>query len=145
MKKIVFSFLLIFGLLIFTHIDVAACTCVRDKIKAKGFSGQIFAVSESNPSYKEIFPKAKVRLLERNGDKDKVIAEVTADENGRFALENIKSGTYILEAFATNFQKVVTIIKIIKASNRKKDELVIGLDPLVMNCCVGYAKVKKSK
>jgi hypothetical protein len=145
MKKIVFSLLLMFASLFFTQIDVVACTCVREEIKAKGFSGQIFAVSESNPSYKEAFPKAKIRLLKRNGDKKVVVAEVMADENGKFALENIKSGTYVLEAFATNFQKVVTVIKITKSSNQKKDELVIGLDALVMNCCVGYAKVQKSK
>ncbi len=136
----------VFGLvfiLLSLSVSTFACTCVRDKIKVKGFTGQIFAVSESNPGYKEKFPGVLVSLSKRNGDKNKLIAFVMADENGKFSLKNIKSGTYILEASAPNFQKIVVEIKIIKGSDQKKDELEIGLEPEVMDCCVGYVKLLK--
>jgi cell division protein YceG involved in septum cleavage len=141
-SKIKVIFILTFTLFLLS-VSTFACTCVQDKIKAKGFTGQIFFAIESNPTYKEIIPKATVRLLKRSSDQDKVIAEVIADENGRFAIENVKTGTYILEVFSPNTQKMVTEIKIGKSSSRKKDELVIGLDPSPTGCCNGYAKVQK--
>lgn len=141
-NKVILFFALIFTLFLLC-VPTPACVCVRDKIKAKGFSGQIFAVSESNPSYKEPLPNATIKLLKRTDDGDKLVVEFVADEKGHFSLENIKTGKYILEADAENYQKVVTKIKIIRSSRGKKDNLEIGLDPLVIECCVGYAKVQK--
>lgn len=67
-------------------------TCVRTKIKAKDFSGQVFAVFELRPNDKEPFPQATIKLLKRTDDGDKFIAEVIADGDGRFSLENVKFG-----------------------------------------------------
>jgi hypothetical protein len=137
------NFLAIVFTIFLLNISVFACTCVRNNLKLKGFRGQVFAVNEAQPDYKEPFPKATVRLLERNDDEEKIIAEVLTDENGKFEIEKFKSGKYILEIFAPNFQKVVTRIKITKSSSRKLDNLVIGLEPS-LDCCVGFAKVEKS-
>ena len=141
MKKIVIALLLVFGLLIFIQVDAIACTCVRDKIKAKGFSGRV--VVQTAPQSKEPLQKALVKLIKRTDDGDKVIATVVTNEEGRFALANVESGKYILEAEAVNFQKVSTEIRIVKGSSQKK-EIEIGLE-VGLTCCAGYATVRKTK
>jgi hypothetical protein len=125
-------------------VSTLACVCVRDKIKAKGFTGQVFAVIESNPNYKEPLPKATIKLLKRTDNGDETIADVVADEAGRFSLENVKAGEYILAADAPNYQAVWTEIKVVRSARRKKDEILIGLAPTI-GCCEGYAKVQKAK
>jgi len=144
MRNILKTFFAVTFTLFLFSISTLACVCVRDKIKANGFSGQVFAVSEANPSYKEPFTQATIKLSKRT-NKLQLILVVTTDESGRFSLENIKAGKYILVADAPNFQAVWTEIKIVRSSSRKKDEIEIGLDPSVMDCCVGYAKVQKAK
>lgn len=141
MKKVIFPLLLGFSLLIFLQNEAAACTCVRDKIKAKGFSGRV--IIQTAPQTKEPLSNAIVKLLKRTDSGDKVIAEVATNEEGRFAIENVESGKYILEAEAVNFQKVSTEIKIVKGSSKKK-ELEIGLE-VGITCCVGYATVRRTK
>ncbi len=138
------TFLAVILTLFLMSVSTFACTCVRTKIKAKGFSGQVFAVIESRPNDKQPFPQATIKLLKQTDDGDKLIAEVVADGNGRFSLENVKAGKYILVADAPNFQAVWTEIKIVRSSSGKKDEIEIGLDPSVTDCCVGYAKVQKA-
>lgn len=122
-----------------------ACTCVRERIKLKGFSGQVFAITRARPDNKEIFPNAEIRLMKDKGNAREIIAFLTTDENGKFSLENVKPGNYVLETSAKNFQTVLTEIKIERASKQKPEELIIGLDPNVMDCCVGYIKIKKRK
>jgi hypothetical protein len=138
--KIIFAVTSIFFLL---SISTYACTCVREKIKVKGFSGQVFAVHESRPDDKQPLPRAVIKLLKRTDDGDKLIAEVVANEKGWFSLTNIQAGKYILEAAAPNFDKVVTEIKIFNSPSRKTDKLEIGLEPGI-TCCGGYAKAQKA-
>jgi 5-hydroxyisourate hydrolase-like protein (transthyretin family) len=123
-------------------VSTLACICVRDKIKAKGFNGRVVYIFNSTLNSKEPITKVTVKLLKRTDDGDKTITEVVTDADGRFAIEKIKSGTYILEAKRENFQTVVTEIKISKSSSKSKDELEIALD-LSLECCAGYAKVQK--
>ncbi len=143
-SKLKAIFAVIFALFLL-NISALACTCTYADIKAKGFSGQVFAAYEKVlPNYKEPLPKATLKLLKRTDDGDKVIAEVVADENGRFSLENVKSGKYFLQVEATNFQYVFVPIKISKGSSRKKDEIFISLAP-ALTCCEGVARVQKKK
>lgn len=71
------------------------------------------------------------------------MAEVVADENGRFSIENVKAGKYFLQAEFTGFASVWVQIKISGASRGKKDKIIIALAP-GLPCCDGYAKVQKS-
>ena len=135
-------FAIIFTLFLFS-VSTLACVCVRDKIKVNGFNGQVFAVSEANPNYKEPFTQATIKLSKPTNTLQ-LIFTVTTDETGRFSLENIKAGKYILEISAPNFYKVVTDIRIVVSSRRKKDVLEIGLEPRI-TCCGGYAKAQKAK
>ena len=143
MRNILKTFFAVTFTLFLFSVSTLACVCVRDKIKANGFSGQVFAVSEANPNFKEPFPQATIKLSKRT-NKLQLILVVTTDESGRFSLENIKAGKYILEASAPNFYKVLTEIRIVVSSSRKKDVLEIGLEPGI-TCCAGYAKVLKAK
>ena len=144
MRNILKTFFAVSFTLFLFSVSTLACVCVRDKIKANGFNGRVFAVSEANPNYKEPFPRATVKLLKRIDDGDKLIAEITTDETGRFSLETVKAGKYILEASAPNFYKIVTEIKIVPSSSRRKDVLEIGLEP-GLECCGGYAKKLEAK
>ncbi len=141
--KIKTIFALTFTLLLFSS-SVFACTCTYSSIKAKGFSGQIFTIAygKQSPDFDSPLPKATVELLKRTEDEDKVVAEVVADESGRFLIENIKSGKYFLRAKSTYFSSVFVQIKISGGSRKKKDKIVIALAP-DLACCEGYAKVQK--
>lgn len=136
--KIFFAVIFILFLL---SVSALACTCIRSTIKSKGFSGQVIAFYKARPN-KDAIPKATVKLLKRTDDGDKVIAKIVIDENGRFSVENIKSGKYILEVEAEHFQTITTLIKISKSSKQKKDEIVVALD-FSLECCEGYARVQK--
>jgi len=113
-------------------------------LKAKGFDGQVIAAYDTRPNDRDPIEKATVKLLKQTDDGDTVIAEAVTDENGRFEVGNIKPGKYILEVRATAFETVATEIKIVKSSNRKADEILVGLQPS-FKCCAGYAKVQKTK
>ena len=113
-------------------------------MKARGFSGQVIAAYDTRPDDRDPIEKATVKLLKRTNNGDKIFAEITTDVNGRFAVENLKPGKYILEVSATHFETVVTEIKVLESSNQKKDELLVGLQPS-LDCCAGYAKVQKTK
>lgn len=145
MTSILKTFFALTFVIVLLDISASACTCSYAEIKAKGFSGQVFAADEKIlPNYKEPLPKATLKLLRRTDDEDQVIAEIVADENGRFSLENVKSGKYLLQVGAMNFQNVFVPIKIVKGSSRKKDEIFISLAP-ALTCCEGVAKVQKAK
>ena len=143
MRNILKTFFAVTFTLFLFSVSTLACVCVRDKIKVNGFSGQVFAVSEANPNHKEPFSQATIKLSKPT-NKLQLIFTVTTDENRRFSLENIKAGKYILEISAPNFYKVVSEIKIVQSSSRKKDTLEIGLEPGI-TCCGGYAKAQKTK
>ena len=138
-------FVVIFTLFLFS-IPALACTCSYDDIKARGFSGQIFSIAYDKqvPDFNNPLPKATLKLLKRTDDEDKVVAEVVADESGRFSLENVKAGKYFLTAEFPGFERVWVQIKISGGSRRKKDKIIIALAP-GLTCCDGYAKVQKSK
>ncbi len=133
-------FVLTFTLFLFC-IPTFACECFHQKIKIKGFSGQVVFPS-TKP--KKPIPNAIVRLSKRTTNGDIAIAEVVTDENGRFDVTDVKSGKYILQTEAKGFYKFSTEIKIIKSSSRKKRELEIGLNVIII-CCDGYANVRKVK
>jgi hypothetical protein len=141
-------FAAIFALFLFS-VSTFACTCVYSDIKAKrSFRGQVFGINlkEKVPDPKNIVPKAMVKLWMRTDEEDTVIAETVADENGRFVLENIKPGKYILDVSYQpyNLQNVAVRIKISRGSSLRKKEIIIGL-PIVPTCCEGYIKVQKAK
>jgi len=142
--KIKTIFALTFTLFLFSS-SAFACTCTYSGIKAKGFSGQIFSIAygKQSPAFNSPLPKATVKLMKRTDDGDKVVAEVIADESGRFSLENVKSGKYFLQAESTHFSYVFVQIKISGGSRKKKDKIVIALAP-GLTCCEGYAKVQKT-
>ena len=143
-SKLKTIFVLAFMLFLFS-VSAFACTCTYSGIKAKGFSGQIFVVTYGKPlpDFDSPIPKATVKLLKRTDDGDKIVAEVIADENGRFSLDNIESGKYFLKAESTHFSSVYVQVKISGGSRRKKDKIVIALAP-GLTCCEGYAGVQKS-
>ena len=117
------------------------CECFPNKIKIKGFSGQVvFPMSKP----KEPIPNATVRLLKQHNGADKIIAEIVTDENGRFAIADVETGKYTLSVEAKGFYKFSTEIKIVKSSGRKKRELEIGLT-VNRTCCDGYASLRKLK
>jgi hypothetical protein len=131
--------------LFLSGVSAFACTCSYEGIKARGFSGQIFSIAYDKqvPDFNNPLPKATLKLLKRTDDEDKLVAEVIADESGRFSLENIKPGKYFLQAEFPTFSYVFVQIKISGGSRRKKDKIVIALAP-GLTCCEGYAKVQKS-
>lgn len=134
-----------FALFLFA-VPALACTCVYSDIKAqKSFRGQVFAaLPKMKPSeMTDPLPNATVKLIKRTDGENVVIAEAVADENGRFMLENIKPGKYILQAHSPTLQDIYVRIKISAGSGRKKDEIVIGL-PLPFTCCEGYIEVRKA-
>ena len=133
-----------FTLFLFS-VSTLACTCSYSDIKAKGFSGQIFSIAYDKqiPDFNSPLPKATLKLLKRTEGEDKVVAEVVADESGRFSLENVKTGKYFLKAEFPNFESVWVRIKISEGSSKRKDKIIIALAP-GLTCCDGYAKVQKS-
>jgi hypothetical protein len=138
----------IFALFLF-GVSAHACTCVYDDIKAEGsFRGQVFGIrrNEKVPDPQNVLPKATVKVWLPTDEEDTVIAQTVADENGRFVLENIKPGNYVLRvSYPQNgLQDVAVTIKISGGSSLKKKEIVFGLPPL-FTCCEGYIKVRKAK
>jgi hypothetical protein len=142
--KLKTTFAVTFTLFLF-NVSAFACTCSYDDIKARGVSGQIFSIAygKQMPDFNAALPNATVKLLKRTDDEDKLIAEVVADENGRFSIEGVKPGKYFLKAESTHYSSVYVRIKISSASPRTKDKIIIGLAP-GLACCEGYAKVQKS-
>ena len=137
-SKLKYIFVVTFTLFLLS-VSIFACTCEREKIKAKGFSGRV--VIQTAPEIKQPLSKAIIKLLKRIDGRDIIVAEVVTDEDGRFAVPNIESGKYILKAEALDFQKLSTEIKIVKGSSRKK-ELEIGLEVAAV-CCAGYFTVRQ--
>ena len=139
---------LIFGVcvtLVLLSIPTFACTCSYDGIKAKGVSGQVFGIShgERKPDFNQALPQATVKLLIQTADDQKIVAEGTADKDGRFSLENIKPGKYFLKIQSEGFSSVFVPIRVSKLSG-KKDQIIIALAP-GLQCCEGYAGVQKSR
>lgn len=122
-------------------ISTLACTCIRDKIKAKSFSGQV--VMQIATQTKEPLVNATVKLIKRTANGDEIIAAIVADGNGRFAVSEVQPGEYVLQAEAPNFQKLSTQIKIVKGSSQKR-EIEIGLE-VAATCCAGYATLRRTK
>jgi hypothetical protein len=133
-------FAVIFTLFLLS-ISTLACTCVRDKIKAENFSGRV--VMQTAPQTKEPLAKVTFKLIKRTDNGDEVFASIVTNENGRFAVPEVKPGKYILQTEAPNFQRLSTEIKIVKGSSRKK-ELEIGLE-VGATCCTGYAILRRTK
>jgi hypothetical protein len=120
----------------------AACVCVRSSLKAAEVRGRVVATYKQRPE--EPIPNATVKLLKCFEDDCQTVAEVTADESGRFSIEGIKSGEYDIVASATHFERVWVKLKVRGKSGNKKKELVFGLEP-GLDCCAGWAKVRKIK
>ena len=131
-------------LLLSKTLAFAVCTCVRGTLKVSHIRGQVVATSNYRPNEEEPIPNANVKVLKcDNGLDCQTVAEVAADENGRFAIEGVKSGRYELKASALNFQAVVVGLKL-QGSRGKKKEIVMALDPS-LDCCAGDAKVRAIK
>lgn len=138
----------IFALFLFS-VSTLACTCVYIPVKAKqSFSGQVFAImpNEKSPDPKNIVPQAAVKLWVHTDEKNTVVAQNIADENGRFVLENVKPGNYVLQVSSPPSRRLGDIyvrIKISPGSSLGKREIIFGLAP-VLACCEGYVKAQKA-
>lgn len=122
-------------------ISTFACTCVRDTITMHGSKGQVFAVTERRPGYREPLPNAVIKLIKVRKGKEKIIAEVAADNMGRFAFDNIKPGNYVLSVSEPRFQTLVTRLILAPEPTRANENLIVGLDP-TLDCCVGWVKTE---
>ncbi len=120
-----------------------SCTCSYDTVNAKGFQGQIFSIRSDQqlPDLQQPLPKAKLTLHKQHKDKEILIAEIIADEKGRFSIETIKPGKYFLRARYPGFTFVFVPIKIKQSMHSLKDIIFIALSP-GDTCCQGYAKVQ---
>lgn len=141
--KFAFGFVL---LLLLLSASALACVCIRDKVKARGFVGRVvFAVSESRANdNEEGLQGVTIKLLQPDGDEEKIVYQIVTDTDGRFKIKDVKPGKYTLVAESLHAIVVATKIKTLKSSRRgRNDELDIGLSPII-ECCAGYAKVRKS-
>ena len=120
----------------------AACVCVRSALKAAEVRGRVLATYKQRPE--EPIPNAAVKLLKCFEGDCQTIAEVTADEGGLFSIEGIKAGEYDIVASATHFERVWVKLKVRGKSGYRKKEIVFGLEP-GLDCCAGWAKVRKIK
>jgi hypothetical protein len=136
----------VFALFLF-GVSTLACTCVHTPIKAgESFGGQIFGIGrdEKAPDPKNFLPGAPVKLWIYTDEENTVVAQTVADENGRFALENVKPGNYVLRVSYPGLEDIAVTVKISRGSSLGKKEIVLGLAP-AFTCCEGYIKVLKTQ
>jgi hypothetical protein len=132
------------SLLLFATMNTSAsatCTCIRGALKAAAVRGRVVATYEQRPE--EPIANATVKVMKCLEGDCQTIAELTADENGRFSIEGIKSGEYEIVASARHFQEIWVKLKVRGRSTDKKEEIVFGLEP-GLACCAGWAKVEKA-
>ena len=150
-NKIKTIFVVVFALLCF-NTSAFACSCIYG-IETNNLTGQIFAVQnldikpKSEPNYEKPIAKARIVLAQRDEaqkNEYKLIAEVFADENGRFSLDNIKPGKYVFNVYASGYEGLSTSLTLSESSNRKLDKIEIALPP-PFYCCRAYVRVKKTE
>ena len=149
--KLKISFATIF-VLFGLSVSAFGCSCMYS-FKADNLTGQVFALQKPQPkqkpelNYEKPVSKAVVRLRQiddtQKGER-KLIAESDVDESGRFSLESIKPGNYILEIYASDYDGLVAFVTVVESSSQKKDKIEIGLPPPA-HCCGAYVKIQKTE
>ncbi len=121
---------------VFLVCDVFPCTINISNIKTSAVYGKV--VDET----KEIIPNAKIQIYKNTEDGKEILAETTADENGRFEIKNFPAGIYMIRAKAEHFTYSFAFMKLKKSSSsRKKREIVITLVPEFD--CSGWIEMQK--
>lgn len=126
----------LFGCTVFVLLfayDAFFCTVNISNIKATAVYGKVIAET------KETIPNAKIQIFKAE-DYDKILAETTTDENGRFEIKNFPSGKYMIRAKAEHFAVSIAFMKLKKnSSNVKNKEIVFTLVPE----CSGWVEMQK--
>ena len=121
-----------------TALDV----CVRKKLKVKVIRGQVVAPWRNT---EEPITNATVKILKWRDEQYHSIAEVKANDQGQFVIENVPSGEYEIEASAIGFSPLQVGLKLSKSSDSKTNkEIIMVLEPKIEGC-PGWAEVRKSK
>ncbi|MCA1592267.1 MAG: carboxypeptidase-like regulatory domain-containing protein [Acidobacteria bacterium] len=118
------------------------CVCVRSPLKEAAVRGRVVATYKQRAE--EPIPNATVKLMKCVEGDCQTITEVTADESGHFSVEGVKPGEYDIVASATHFERVWVKLKVRGRSRDRNKEIVFGLEP-GLDCCTGWAKVRKVK
>jgi hypothetical protein len=112
------------------------CTVDISNIKAEAIYGRVIDETEA------IIPGAKIQIYKSADADEPVLAETTADENGRFEIKNFPAGKYLIRAKAENFAYTTSFLKVTKsASKAKNKEMVFTLVPSV--ACTGWVEMRK--
>jgi hypothetical protein len=132
--------------LILGHASTTWAQCVRTKISADRFVGQVF-VAERDASFGRPISDAIVRLSKLKGDAKINVVSVTTGPDGRFSAE-VDSGKYLFEAYAGDFfDPIVTEIRIKRPQVGPRESfLTVGMG-LTKNSgtdsCEGFVRSSK--
>ena len=110
--------------------EKAASICVIDEIKLRELEGVVLLPN------KIPIPNALVELYERDNHRRK-IAEVKADENGRFKFANVKTGKYAITASYPTLITLHVPVRVTSSKSHQHKEVVITLNGLIGEPCGG--------
>ncbi|HLM01980.1 MAG TPA: carboxypeptidase-like regulatory domain-containing protein [Pyrinomonadaceae bacterium] len=116
--------------------DALTCTVDISSIKAKAIYGKVIA-EDGTP-----VPDALVQIYRNLEEGEVILAEIKADENGRFEMQNFAAGKYMIRAKSNYFAVSIAIIKLKKSSSKVRNrEIVFTLVP--DSRCSGWVEMRK--
>ncbi|HEY6045687.1 MAG TPA: carboxypeptidase-like regulatory domain-containing protein [Pyrinomonadaceae bacterium] len=110
--------------------EKAASICVIDEIKLRELQGVVLLPN------KIPIPDAVLVLYERGNERRK-IAEIKADENGRFKFTKVKTGKYVITASYPTLITRYVPVRVTSSQSHQHKEVVITLNGLIGELCGG--------
>jgi uncharacterized protein YcfJ len=141
-KALAVAFVLYVGM----STSYADCVCMRWTLETPEVRGRVMATDRQKPKEETPIVGAVVRLLKCEqiaGTPCRIIATSTSDEGGRFMIEGVDAGKYMLDVGAARFQPL-TIGTQVTGRSKGKKEIVISLES-ERRCCAGRAEMRKVK
>ena len=146
-ERLLFTALAVaFVLCVGTHTSYADCVCVRWTLETPEVRGRVVVLDKEKPKEEKAIAGAVVRLLnciKVAGTPCQVVATATSDEEGRFMIEGVEKGKYMLDVKAVRFQGFLIGTQV-KGGSKGKKEIVLSLEA-DQRCCAGRAEVRKVK
>ncbi|MFN0279832.1 MAG: carboxypeptidase regulatory-like domain-containing protein [Pyrinomonadaceae bacterium] len=128
--------------------SVASSQCVRTvKLKVPAIRGEVWLIDEAGEK-NIIAAGAKVSLRKQN-EWDKPFFNLKTDSNGRFAIEGVPSGNYVMsvDTDAPVFDNMTFWVHIVKKTkSNSQDQITVGLGATNLkstDSCEGFARVEK--
>jgi len=141
MKSIPISLALLLATILLDQ--TLAAQCVRMPLNTDALRGRVYT-TWGTAKKEEPFPNASVQLLRETNEGRKIIVDLKTDSSGLFSAKDIPAGRYFLEVSESNFDRIVTAIRIKGTfSSKSKNFLLIELAPArsSTDSCGGEARV----